>query len=284
MNYLKFWKISSKDMKTANTNERKINMGNIIAICNQKGGVGKTTTTFNLGASLAQKHNKKVLLIDLDPQANLSEYLGFTGDDKPTMTGLISSIAQNQVLDSEKLSDCIRHNEEYNLHYIPSDINLASAEMMLITTIARESVLKRILSTEVVQQFDFVLIDCLPSLGILLINALVAAQKMIVPVQTQKFSMDGLEALLSLYNQIRCTINPTLEIMGILPTLVDYTNVSKNRLNQLSERFKSELFNTVIHRAIKAAMSAEDGKPLCTTKSKVGEEYNSFTLEVLERC
>lgn len=258
-------------------------MGNIIAICNQKGGVGKTTTTFNLGACLAQQ-NKKVLLIDLDPQANLSDYLGFAGDDKPTMTGLITAVAQNRSITAEDLTTCIRYNDKNNLSYIPSDINLASVEMLLTTAIARESTLKRILSNEAVSDYDFVLIDCLPSLGILLINALTAAHKMIVPVQTQKFSMDGLEALMSLYNQIRCTINPTLEIMGILPTLADYTNVSKNCLNRLSEDYKGKLFNTVIHRAIKVAKSAEDGRALCSTKGKVSDEYNTFTCEVLGRC
>lgn len=185
-------------------------MCKVIAICNQKGGVGKTTTTFNLGAALSLKNNKKVLLIDLDPQANLSEYLCYVGDEKPTMTQLISEVARSAVINPEGVTNCIRYNEKNKLYYLPADINLANAETVMATALARETILKRILSEEVTNQFDYVLIDCLPSLGILLINALTAASGMIIPVQTQKFSMDGLQALNSLYNQIRSTINPRL--------------------------------------------------------------------------
>ncbi len=115
------------------------------------------------------------MLIDLDPQANLSEYLGFETDDKPTMTQLIAEVAQNAIISVDVVSNCIRYNDRNNLYYIPADINLANAETMMATALARETILKRILSEEVTSQFDCVLIDCLPSLGILLINALTAA-------------------------------------------------------------------------------------------------------------
>lgn len=255
-------------------------MNNIIAICNQKGGVGKTTTTFNLGAALALKQNKKVLLVDLDPQANLSEYLCFIGDDKPTMTHLIAEAVRSAVITPEKVESCIRYNEKNNLYYIPADINLANSETIMATALARETILKRILSPEVTKEFDYVLIDCLPSLGILLINALTAASGMIIPVQTQKFSMDGLSALNSLYSQIRFTINQTLTLIGVLPTMVDNTTVSKNALRMLSEQY-GNVCRTVIHKSVEAAKSSENGTALCRTKNRLGDEYSALAEEII---
>jgi chromosome partitioning protein len=258
-------------------------MSNIIAICNQKGGVGKTTSCFNLGAALSLKHGKKVLLVDLDPQANLSEYLCFAGDEKPTMTQLTSEVARSSVISPERVTNAIRYNERNKLYYLPADINLANAETIMATALARETILKRILSDEVVSQFDYVLIDCLPSLGILLINALTAANGMIIPVQTQKFSMDGLTALNSLYSQIRSTINPTLTLTGVLPTMTDNTNVSKNALRTLSAEYDS-VFRTVIHKSVEAAKSSESGNALCRTKNRLGEEYLALSEEVIALC
>lgn len=256
-------------------------MSKIIAICNQKGGVGKTTTTFNLGAALALNHGKKVLLIDLDPQANLSEYLGFEADDKPTMTQLVAEVSQRAVISADKVKNAIRYNDKNNLHYIPADINLANAETIMTTALARETILKRILSQEVTSRFDYVLIDCLPSLGILLINAMTAANEMIIPVQTQKFSMDGLQALNSLYEQIRSTINTTLKLTGVLPTMADNTTVSKNALKTLSEQY-DKVFSTVIHKSVEAAKSSESGNALCKTKNRLGEEYVALAGEVIK--
>lgn len=256
-------------------------MSKIIAICNQKGGVGKTTTTFNLGAALSLQHDKKVLLVDLDPQANLSEYLCFIGgDNKATMTQLIADVARSAIIAPERVVNCIRYNEKNKLYYLPADINLANAETVMATALARETILKRILSEEVTNQFDYVLIDCLPSLGILLINALTAANSMIIPVQTQKFSMDGLQALNSLYCQIRSTINPTLALTGVLPTMVDNTTVSKNALRTLSEQY-DEVFDTVIHKSVEAAKSSENGTALCKMKNRLGEEYAALAREVM---
>lgn len=170
-------------------------MSTIIAISNQKGGVSKTTTAYNLGAYMALNHKKKMLLVDIDPQANLSEYLGYEFDSKPTMTQLIMTVCSNGVIPPTDVVSAVRHNETADVDYIPSDINLAGIENFMTTAISRETILRRILSDEITSSYDYVIIDCLPSLSTLLINALAKADKVIIPVQTQKFSVDGLQAL-----------------------------------------------------------------------------------------
>lgn len=256
-------------------------MSNIIAICNQKGGVGKTTTTFNLGAALALEHDKKVCLIDLDPQANLSKYLGFISDDTATMTDLIIKVAQNLFISTDEVMDSVRYNEKNKLYYIPSDINLANADVVMSNVLSRETILKRILSDDFKNCFDYILIDCLPSLGVLLINAMSAATDILIPVQTQMFALDGLQSLIQLYNQIRSTINPNLELLGILPTMVEHTNVSKNALEMLTIDYNDKLFKTVIHKSTEAAKSSESGLALCKTRNKLGEEYKALAGELL---
>ena len=166
-------------------------MGIIIAISNQKGGVGKSTSAFNLGACLALKQGKKVLLADIDPQANLSEYLGYEPDGLPTMTQLVMTACTGGQLTPDIVRTAIRHCESADVDYIPADINLANSETLMSTALSRETILRRILSEDNVKGYDFIIIDCLPSLSTLLINALTAADKVLIPVQTQKFSLDG---------------------------------------------------------------------------------------------
>ena len=255
-------------------------MAKIITISNQKGGVGKTTTAFNLAAALSVK-GKKVLLVDLDPQANLSEYLGYQQDEQPTMTHLISEVSIKPMVLPETVQQAIRQNKEHSMDYIPADINLANAEMMMINALARESIVKRILLPEIVATYDYVLIDCLPSLGVLLINALAAADEMLIPVQTQKFSMDGLDSLMGLYQQIQSTINPTLHLSGILPTMVDTTLVSRAAYQKLTERYSGKLFKTVIHRSVEAAKAAETGN-MIAAKTKLGAEYAALAEEIMD--
>lgn len=257
-------------------------MGKVIAICNQKGGVGKTTTAMNLGASLV-KQGKRVLLCDLDAQANLSEYLSFEEDGKPTMTELFSTIATQAYVEADTVKESIRHNELNGVDYIPANINLANADVFLLNALSRETVLKRILTENIAKDYDYILIDCLPSLGVLLLNALTAADSMLIPVQVQKFSIDGLKALTGLCGQVKATINPQLRLMGILPTMVDNTTVTRNAIQILEDTYRNKLLRTQIHRSVEAAKSSESGKALCLTSgSRLGEEYMKLAAEIQE--
>lgn len=258
-------------------------MRKIISIANQKGGVGKTTTTLNLGTALALK-GFKVLLIDLDPQANLSSYLGFEGDGKPTISHMMLSIAKGMKVNTEDFQSCVRISETNKISYIPSDINLANAESYLMNALSRETVLKRILSNENLNEYDYVLLDCLPSLGILLVNALTASNSVIIPVQTQKFAYEGLGSLLNICEQVKETINKNLEVSGIVATMAEYTKMSKNTMEQLDANYKYLMYSTVIHKSIEAANSSERNRSLCLNKNKLGEEYKALAEEIMTRC
>lgn len=263
-------------------------MSKIIAIANQKGGVGKTTTAVNLGTAL-QLMGNKVILIDLDPQANMSAYLGFEEDGCPTMSDLIMITANNFTMgakrkDMPNISECIRFNDTNKLYYIPSDIGLAYADSCLMQAATRESILKNILSAQEISEYDYVIIDCLPSLGILLINALTAADGVIIPVQTQKFALDGLDMLGNIYDQVKTAINPKLEIIGVLPTMADNTNISRTTAAALAERYSDKVFTVSIHKSVEAANSSERMKSLCLNKTKLGEEYKALAAEVAKRC
>lgn len=259
-------------------------MTKVYSIANQKGGVGKTTTALNLAAGLVKKENK-VLLIDLDPQGNLSQYLGFEEDGKQTIGELMNSVVKGE---EPNVKEAIRTSSEH-IDYIPSNISLSSADFFLITAMSREQVLKKVVASITMTQtdekaYDYILIDCLPSLGILLVNALAASDSLIIPVQAQKFALDGLDLLLNIVKMVKTNINPELSIEGILITMSDKTNMAQAVEKNLSNRFGEKIFKSTISRSVEATNSTYAEKSLVSMKrSKLGGEYMSVVEELIER-
>lgn len=250
----------------------------IISIANHKGGVGKTTTALNIAAGL-KKVGKKILLIDLDPQGNLSEYLGYNFEGK-TITDMMLAEINSQ---AQEIISIIKTSEE-GLDYIPSNITLSGADIFLSTVICREQVLKRILKRDEFKVYDYIIIDCLPSLGILLTNALATSDELIIPVQAQKFALDGLKHLEQVYKMVKNNINQSLEIKGILLTMTDNTNMAKAVEQSLLDTYKELVFKTKIRRSVEATNSTYQQKSLVNSKnSKLGEDYINVTTEYLDR-
>lgn len=253
----------------------------IIAIANQKGGVGKTTTTFNLGAALASQ-GKRVLLIDADPQGNLTTYMGWTEDElSVTLNDLLINTLNDR---KNNFYSCIKHHSE-NLDLIPSDIQLSSIEMTLVGAMSREYTMRNSIK-ELKEKYDYILIDTQPALGMLTINALASADKVIIPLQPQYLAAKGMTQLLSTIIKIRQQINPNIKIDGIVLTIVDKrTNLTKDIYNQLQENYGSaiKIYDTQVPRAIKVAESTAHGKSIFTydKNSKVAEAYSSLAKEVL---
>ena len=201
----------------------------IIAVANQKGGVGKTTTVVNLGTALARK-GKTVLCIDFDPQANLTSYVACEPGEE-TVATVMRAAALFQPAD---IGAAVCHSDKFGFDFLPADLRLSEADIYLATAMSRETVLRRMLEP-LRQAYDYILIDCNPSLGLLLTNVLVASDKVIIPVQTQFFATQGLSALESVIRNVRMTLNPGLEIAGVLFTFRDRTSVSELSLIHISE-------------------------------------------------
>lgn len=254
-----------------------------IAIANQKGGVGKTTTAFSLGVALAN-NNKKVLVVDADPQANLTTYMGFYDEDNIDVT--LSTLMERYIDDQDiKPEEAILHHQE-NIDLIPSNLNLSMTESNLLNAMSREYAMKNCLS-ELKNQYDYIIIDCMPSLSMITTNALATADEVIIPVQSQYLSARGMGNLLNIISKVRRQINKELKVGGILLTLVDSRTKLPNTIKQELEKNYGnivKLYDTHIPCAIKTAESTSKGKSIFAydKSSKVAQAYSSFAREVLQ--
>ena len=230
-------------------------MGKVIAIANQKGGVGKTTTAINLAASLAVLE-KKVLVIDADPQANTTSGLNFSPEDDQQRT------LYEVMIGKLDIRDALIQTEIANLHMIPSHINLVGAEIEMIEEQDKESVLKNALAP-IKNDYDYIIIDCSPSLGIITVNSLTAADSIIIPVQPEFFALEGLGKLLQTIRLVQKGVNPELTIEGFVVTMFDgRTKVHNQVLEELKEHFGSMVFKTIIQRNIRLSEAPSHGKPI----------------------
>ena len=257
----------------------------ITAVTNQKGGTGKTTTCENLGIGLAMA-GKKVLLVDTDPQASLTVALGHNRpDDLPvTLSDLMAKIIQDQPIAP---GEGILHHPE-GVDLVPANIALAGTEVSLVTAMSRETILKQYLDT-VKKDYDFILLDCMPSLGMLTVNALAAADQAIIPVQANYLSAKGLEQLLNTISKVRRQINPKLRIEGILLTMVDArTNDAKDISQLIRDTYggKIKVYGTDIPRSVRVAEISAEGKSIFAhdPKGKVAEAYQTLTKEVMHNA
>jgi len=253
-------------------------MTNVISIVNQKGGVGKTTTTVNLSAFLAL-HGKKVLVIDLDPQGNATSGYGF---DKSELDTSVYDVLVNEV----PIIDVIRSTNRKNLDICPTNINLAGAEVELVSAMSRETILKRAVDT-ISDNYDYIMIDCPPSLGLLTLNALAASSDVIVPIQGEYYALEGLTQLIDTINLVRKHLNPTIGIFGVVITMFDgRTQLTKQVTEEVRKYFGEKVFNTYIPRNIRLAEAPSYGKTIAEydPKSRGGQSYNELALEVIKRA
>jgi chromosome partitioning protein len=250
----------------------------IIAMCNQKGGVGKTTSTINLGAALAEC-GRKVLLIDFDPQGALSVGLGVpTYELEVTIYNLL-------VERGHDIHDVVRHTSIENLDIIPANIDLSAAEVQLVGEVAREMVLARVLRP-IVDDYDVVLIDCQPSLGLLTVNALTAAHGVIIPLECEFFAMRGVALLVETIDKICDRLNPRLEVDGILATMYDSRTLhSREVVRSVVDHFGDQVFHTVISRTVKFPDSSLAAEPITTYASthSAAEAYRQLARELIAR-
>jgi chromosome partitioning protein len=246
----------------------------IIAMANQKGGVGKTTTTINLGACLAEQ-GYRVLLIDLDPQGNASTGLGLNTRDMETSI-------YDVLLHETPLEDCLAPTAVKNLFVAPSNLDLAGAEIELVPAMGRETRLKKAIEA-IIDQFDYVLIDCPPSLGLLTVNGLTAAREVIVPIQCQYYALEGLGQLLRNVDLVSKNLNPGLGVSRIICTMFDTrTKLSGDVVNEVREHFGDKVCQTVIPHNVRLAEAPSHGKPITTfdPNSTGAKAYRAVALEV----
>ncbi|ADQ15787.1 ParA family protein [Halanaerobium hydrogeniformans] len=250
-------------------------MGKKIAIVNQKGGVGKSTTAVNLGAGLAE-NGLKVLIIDIDPQGNATSGLGIEKSEaEHTIYDLL--------IESEPASKAIVKSASKNLDLIPANIELAGAEIELVSIISRESRLKKSL-LEISDHYDYVIIDCPPSLGLLTLNALTAADSVMVPIQCEYYALEGLGQLMNTIELVRKNLNPDLRIEGVLMTMYDArTNLSQQVIEEVKDYFSELLFKTIIPRNVRLSEAPSFGQTILdySSNSKGAKAYRKLAEEVI---
>ncbi|HEY7599475.1 MAG TPA: ParA family protein [Candidatus Limnocylindrales bacterium] len=254
-------------------------MARVIAITNQKGGVGKTTTAINLAGSLAEQ-GYRVLCVDMDPQANLTVGLGIN------LRTIEQSMADVLVNPDVTLSDIVVPTQTTGIDVAPSTIDLSATENMLFSAIGREQALRDVLQGWALDQYDYVIIDCPPTLGLLTINSLVAAQGVIIPVQTQYYALKGFNALVNVITQIRSKgLNPELRILGLLPTFFDSrTLLGRDMLQEMRDMGDHHIFENMIKQTVRLGEAPLVGRPVTAyaTNSEAARTYRGLAREVIE--
>lgn len=247
----------------------------VIAVANQKGGVGKTTTAVNLSACLAEL-GKKVLLIDIDPQGNTTSGLGYNKYD-------LKQCVYDTLINDVPIDKVIIQTTFNNLSLLPATIQLAGAEIELVSIMSREAKLKRALD-KAKHRFDYILIDCPPSLGLLTINALTAAHSVLVPIQCEFYALEGLSQLMNSIQLIQKHLNPALSLEGVVLTMFDArTNLSIQVVDEVKSHFRNKVYSTIVPRNVKLSEAPSHGKPILTydPKSKGAEVYMELAKEVV---